>query len=164
MTDTNEYDDNRPTGGATGVTTHDPLSLRGMSDGEVQVMIRDEGEHIERLEGLPDVRGLRAEQLLTSDYFGLASTADPELEVALAHKADLAQRSAEPTIPASPLDKLSGAAMLGDTPQEQLAVEAMDAFLEARDRGTNEKRKATRKDAVAALKAVLEAGPTDAPA
>lgn len=146
------------------VTTHDPLCLRGLGNGEVQVMIRDDDQHIERLEELPDVRGLRAEQLLTSDFFGLASTADPEVELALAQQADRARTEGPPTSIASPLDKLTGAAALGDTPQEQLAAEAMDSYLKSREGGSNDQRKAARREAVSALKAVLEAGPAGDPA
>lgn len=139
------------------VTTHDPLCLRGMGQGEVEVMIRDDAHHIERLEGLPDVRGMRAEQLLTSDYFGLASTADPELELELAQRVEDVQSGVAPAM----LDKIVGTATLGDTAREQLAVEAMDEFLKARERGSNEVRTTSRKKAVAALRAVIEADGAD---
>ncbi|KRA79698.1 AAA family ATPase [Altererythrobacter sp. Root672] len=146
------------------VTTHDPLCLRGMENGEVQVMIRDDEQQIERLEELPDVRGLRAEQLLTSDFFGLASTADPEVELALAQQADRTSAEGPPPSAVSPLDKLTGAASLGDTPQEQLAAEAMDSYLKSREGGNNDQRKEARREAVSALKAILEARPASDPA
>lgn len=66
------------------VTTHDPLCLRGMDDDEVVVLRRTEGAKIRPVEHLPSVRGMTAEQLLTSEYFGLLTTADPRLEVKLA--------------------------------------------------------------------------------
>jgi len=64
-------------------TTHDPLCLRGMGDGEVQVLFRNNENAIENLIDLPNVKSLRTEQLLTSDYFGLASSSDPDFENSL---------------------------------------------------------------------------------
>ena len=71
-------------------TTHDPLCLRGMDDGEVQVLVRDQ-DTIERLIDLPSVTGMRAEQLLTSEFFGLGST-DPETDSRLIRYQNLASR------------------------------------------------------------------------
>ncbi|WP_175650026.1 AAA family ATPase [Pseudomonas sp. Marseille-P9899] len=63
-------------------TTHDPLCLRGMNDGEIVVLRRVKaGSEISSLPArvesqidLPPVSGLRLEQLLTSDLFQLHST------------------------------------------------------------------------------------------
>jgi hypothetical protein len=92
------------------VTTHDPLCLRGMDDGEVVVLQRVVAEadrgglpvFVEQLVELPNVSQLRVEQLLTSDFFQLYSTDAPELESKLANVADLlAKRSqGEPLLPA----------------------------------------------------------------
>ena len=109
-------------------TTHDPLCLRGMRADEVQVFVRDEAHRIEVLSGLPDVRGLRAEQLLTSDYFGLASTADPDVESALEHlalPAGIRSQSRDEDIRA-----LQAFKWLGDTPVEQIVNEALRRFVD----------------------------------
>ncbi|WEJ35650.1 AAA family ATPase [Sinorhizobium prairiense] len=75
------------------VTTHDPLCLRGMHDGEVFVLHRREGDElIEKLENLPTIKGMRAEQILTSEFFGLGST-DPETDAKLALYHHLAARA-----------------------------------------------------------------------
>ena len=59
------------------LTTHDPLCLRGMYAGEVFVLRRSETDNaVETLLELPSVQGMRAEQILTSEFFGLGST-DP---------------------------------------------------------------------------------------
>lgn len=81
------------------VTTHDPLCLRGMNNGEVIVMQRvaqkeintnEKGTHkIEVRSDLPDITKMRVDQLLTSDFFQLSSTDEPEMEQQLAHIADL---------------------------------------------------------------------------
>ncbi len=66
------------------VTTHDPLCLQGMYDGEVFVLHRaPETDHVEPVSDLPSIRGMRAEQILTSEFFGLGST-DPETDARLA--------------------------------------------------------------------------------
>jgi hypothetical protein len=81
------------------VTTHDPLCLRGMYNGEVRVMqrilrdnIRSESgspQRVETLTELPDITKLRVDQLLTSDFFQLASTDEPRLDRLIAQIADL---------------------------------------------------------------------------
>jgi hypothetical protein len=60
-------------------TTHDPLCLRGLLNGEVQVLTRA-GSQVYALADLPPVEDLRVDQLLTSEYFGLQSTLDPSLD------------------------------------------------------------------------------------
>ena len=65
-------------------TTHDPLCLRGLEDGEVIVLQRDEVGQIISIPNLPSIKGMRADQLLTSDFFGLSSTVDPETELDVA--------------------------------------------------------------------------------
>ena len=72
-------------------TTHDPLCLRGMNDGEVFVLQRSEDDAVEQVTELPSIRGMRAEQILTSEFFGLGST-DPETEARLARYNLLAAR------------------------------------------------------------------------
>lgn len=81
------------------VTTHDPLCLRGMRDGEVRVLQRVPGISadtdlpvlVETLTDLPDVTKLTVEQLLTSDLFDLFDTDDAETGRAMAELADALQ-------------------------------------------------------------------------
>ena len=61
-------------------STHDPLCLRGLGDGEVVVVKRDPDGEVVAVTDLPSVAGLRVDQLLTSEHFGLNSTIDPELD------------------------------------------------------------------------------------
>ena len=58
-------------------TTHDPLCLQQTEDGEVVVMRRgpDRGVYAE-VTSVP--KGLRADQLLTGDWFGLGTTVDSD--------------------------------------------------------------------------------------
>ncbi len=137
------------------VTTHDPLCVRGMEAGEVQVVLRDEEQRIALLSDLPDPRALTAEQLLTSDYFGLNSTADLEAELSVARYVDrLIERSAGSTEAGqSLLDSI----FIGDRPEQQLAVEALKKYLESRRGGGPEARTQARHDALDAFFAALEA-------
>ncbi len=64
-------------------TSHDPLCLRGMNNGEVRVLTRTPVSGratsviVEQLPDLPNVTELTVEQLLTSDFFGLFDIDDP---------------------------------------------------------------------------------------
>ncbi|MCL0012289.1 AAA family ATPase [Providencia rettgeri] len=62
------------------ITTHDPLCLRGMFNGEVHVLHRNNNNEIIEEKNLPNFQALRTEQILTSDYFGLLTSNDPEIE------------------------------------------------------------------------------------
>lgn len=79
-------------------TSHDPLCLRGMQDGEIVVLQRRSraagantqyATCIEQLHDLPDSTQLTIEQLLTSDFFNLTSTDQPATEKQLASVADV---------------------------------------------------------------------------
>jgi hypothetical protein len=126
-------------------TTHDPLCLRGMRTGEVQVLVRNEDHRIEALSGLPDVRGLRAEQLLTSEYFGLSSTADPEVEQALNR---IAQPGANGSASEVDLEILKSYRWIGNTPAEQIVNEATRRFVEEASRDPSIDRSQVREAAV----------------
>ncbi len=61
------------------VSSHQPLCLRGIGEGEVMILRRNQEKEIEVLDDLPNPKELRISQILTS-VFGLSSTLDPELE------------------------------------------------------------------------------------
>jgi len=117
------------------VTTHDPLCLRGLRDGEVAVVERllDKARTVVVKRDLPPVGGMRTDQLLTSELFGLRSTIDPELEAEFDEYFALkAVRSPTPIQEqrlAQLTDRLEPLRVLGDTPRERLALEAADRFL-----------------------------------
>ena len=62
------------------VTTHEPLCLRGLYAGETIVLTKNQEREVVVLTDLPDPSELRVDQILTSDFFGLKSTIDPETE------------------------------------------------------------------------------------
>lgn len=141
------------------VTTHDPLCLRGMDDGEVMVLQRDQDGRIQTLENLPSVKGMTAEQLLTSDYFGLASTTDPSMEIDLATLAGDVVRVSEQgnvtALPSAATSDLVAHLSIGDSPTEQLVQEALMKYLERRQATRGNVRPQLRAEAVEAVIAAL---------
>lgn len=131
------------------VTTHDPLCLRGMNDGEVFVLQRNaETKQIEALNDLPSIRGMRAEQILTSEFFGLGST-DPETDARLVRYNRLAVRhdslNESERIEMDQLkEQLNDSLTMGSTFFEQAYAEALKDQIEENtglNDATAEKRK-----------------------
>jgi len=124
-------------------TTHDPLCLRGMEQGEAVVVRRVSrtdsrhrvSEHVELLEALPDLTKLSVEQLLTSDFFGLFSTEDPELERTLDEYADLLTQGQHTRVAAqarnilAPLELALAGLPIGGTAAEQLIEKTILEYL-----------------------------------
>lgn len=114
-------------------STHDPLCLRGLLTGEVAVMSRDGAGRIVALTDLPPVAGLRVDQLLTSEYFGLSSTIDPDLEdlfgeyyrLLALREPTAAQRGRIRELKAE-LDRYR---VLGANRRERMMLEAIDEYL-----------------------------------
>jgi len=61
-------------------TTHSPLCLRGLRHGEVRVLRSSPSGQSWIDANLPSVEGLSADQLLTSEHFGLYSTLDAGMQ------------------------------------------------------------------------------------
>ncbi|KQT42054.1 hypothetical protein ASG43_17415 [Aureimonas sp. Leaf454] len=138
------------------VTTHDPLCLRGMDDGEVVVLQRDDRGRIVTLKDLPSIKGMRADQLLTSDYFGLSSTIDPETELDVARF--VSRLGDLPAERADEANEVIQQLVLGDTALEQVVQEALVRFLAERERPSGALRPDVRAEAVQAIIAALEDG------
>lgn len=140
-------------------TTHDPLCLRGMDDGEVVVLQRDENHEVRQLSDLPSIQGMTAEQLLTSDYFGLASTADPQLELGLLREAnDYVHRSSSGAVDVQLSEKTQAMLQrlsLGDVPSEQIMQDALRRYLAEREAPEGRSRSQLRSEAVEAVVAAL---------
>lgn len=144
------------------VTTHDPLCLRGMKNGEVHVLYRDVLGRICLVEDLPDIETMRAEQILTSDYFGLWTTADMEQETVLMRLAALAGRP-EDDLSASErgdrdalLNRFGGIPVVGSSPDRQILAEAMTRHLRNLDSAPVGDHSVMRKDAIDQIVGVLE--------
>ncbi|RIJ06628.1 ATP-binding protein [Pseudomonas sp. 91RF] len=156
-------------------TTHDPLCLRGMEDGEVIVMHRVASQSgadsewpvmVEQVVRLPEVSQLTIEQLLTSDFFGLASTDQPGTERELAMFADLltARASGQVLTEDQQLawarfeQDISDALPVGTTEVQRLVQEAVMEYLKNRRQISSENlgklRDQARRDIVAILEGI----------
>lgn len=137
-------------------TTHDPLCLRGLRNGEVVVLKRDPEGAIFALSDLPAIEGLFVDQLLTSEYFGLGSTLDPEIEDAFAEYYDLLSvRSPDARQRARIAElqlELEERGQLGATERERLVLQAADRALALRAvERTPERRSELAQDAEVAI-------------
>jgi uncharacterized protein (TIGR02646 family) len=113
-------------------TTHEPLCLRGLRDGEIAVMARD-GDSVAVLTELPSPERLRIDQLLTSPFFGLHTTIDPEIDRQFQEYYDLlATPDLAPELEVRRdwlRDQLSRFGVLGYTRRDQLMYEVVDRYL-----------------------------------
>jgi len=116
------------------VTSHEPLSLRGLNQQEVAVMLRSKRGHVTTItEDLPNPKALRVDQLLTSEFFGLSCTLSPELEMDFNEYYLLLakpRRSPRQETRKGELEtKLNALRLMGDTPRERMMYEVIDQFL-----------------------------------
>ena len=119
-------------------STHDPLCLRGLSDGEVVLLRRTPEGAVHRVADLPSIEGVRVDQLLTSEFFGLNSTIDPELDRQFTRYYQLKGKWKPTAGDRTELEELSsaleGRQVLGRTRRERLLLEAADDYLAAETR------------------------------
>ncbi|MEO1082721.1 MAG: AAA family ATPase, partial [Acidobacteriota bacterium] len=140
------------------VTTHDPLCLRGLRAGEVIVMRRDLDRRVVAWADLPPTEGLRVDQLLTSEHFGLQTTLGADVErdfeqyYALLADDDLDEK--EKTRLAALEKRFGERRLLGETRRERLMLSAIDRFLAKEASMSSD---AERLEAESALELELEA-------
>ena len=60
------------------VTTHDPLCVQGLAPGELHVMTRNSRSQAVKVTQVDIPPGLRSDEVLTGDWFGMGSTRDPD--------------------------------------------------------------------------------------
>lgn len=153
------------------VTTHDPLCLRGMRDGEVVVLSKvarklGSGQipvMVDSLTQLPKVSALTIEQLLTSDLFSLFSTDDPETEASLARLSDYlakTDRSAPDQTIRAAMDAIRrqvvDALPVGMSEAARLVQEAVADYLVKRRNLAGKQRQDLRDETKRRILAVLE--------
>jgi len=116
------------------VTTHEPLCLRGLSHGEVMVLVKDQKNTVRGLDGslLPDHNLMRIEQLLTSDLFGLLNIVDDEAQKTYEEYYKLLSKKEEDKTQQDIVklgqltSMLAEKEMLGNTPREQILYKVID--------------------------------------
>ncbi|ULO04733.1 TIGR02646 family protein [Paenibacillus sp. 19GGS1-52] len=126
-------------------TAHDPLCLRGLNKQEIIVLNRIGNGVRVHSDNLPNPEGLRADQLLTSEFFGLSSTLDPETESIFTEYYSLLakrERGSEDTKRIEEFKEiLKQWGYMGNNHREQLMYRAIDLFLaEERILSTSELR------------------------
>ena len=114
------------------VTTHDPLCLKGIEKDETYVLRQHNGK-LQVLTDLPNPSELRADQLLTSEFFGLYSTIDPDIEKEFKEYYELLYDKDKTAADKNRLDKLKKELReknhLGDSLREELLYVAIDTIL-----------------------------------
>jgi len=114
-------------------TSHDPLCLRGLNKKEIVVLNRIGSTVRVHSDNLPNPEGLRADQLLTSEFFGLNSTLDPETESIFTEYYSLLakrERGSEDTKRIEEFKEiLKQWRYMGNNRREQLMYDAIDMFL-----------------------------------
>ncbi len=115
------------------VTTHEPLCLRGLEQGQVVLMKRSTDGNVQTVTDLPSPNDFRVDQLLTSEFFGLHSAMDPDTEKAFNEYYQLLALEAPNATQQERLEELKGELAdrqhLGATPREELMYEVIDKLL-----------------------------------
>lgn len=113
-------------------TTHEPLCLRGLGDDEIAVLRRGPRGGVRMITDLPPISGMRIDQILTSEHFGLHSTLDPGLQGLFDEYQALLRRGASKSHPER-LTELQGRIdsiqQIGDTVRERMMLGAIDRYL-----------------------------------
>ena len=126
-------------------TTHDPLCLRGLRQGEVIVLERQRTAGVVAITDLPPVEGLRADQLLTSEHFGLSSTLDDETEAMFDEYYELQAERRPTELEVARLAELEGLLaerdLMGRDLRERAMLLAIDRYIaEIRDTADQKRR------------------------
>jgi hypothetical protein len=113
-------------------STHNPLALRGLRNGEVALLRRDAAGVVIADQNLPPLEGMQVDQLLTSRVFGLESTVDPETEALLNEYYHLRSLPPDPTRLAR-LEEIRGSVAdreaLGRSETERLMLQVTNEFV-----------------------------------
>lgn len=111
-------------------STHDPLCLHGLGNGEVAVLQRLRNRRVFAVEDLPNVEGLRVDQLLTSEHFGLDTTVDPQTEEDMRRYRALSEKAERTADEGAELEglvaKLTQLRLLGATRRERQLLRLLD--------------------------------------
>ncbi|MGX5469125.1 AAA family ATPase [Bacillus toyonensis] len=114
-------------------TSHDPLCLRGLEKGEIMVLERGKNGVYVRSNELPSPEGLRTDQLLTSEFFGLSSTMDADTEELFIEYYSLLAKRKRSDLESNRIKELQQQLRklnyMGTDKRERLMYEAIDKYL-----------------------------------
>ncbi|RMO85545.1 AAA ATPase [Pseudomonas syringae pv. philadelphi] len=143
-------------------STHDPLCLRGMRDGEVKALYRSVDGDISIVQDLPPISTLSLEQILTSEYFGLASTEDDD-QLSAANilskyvsRSDDSMTDEEKAERDNALLDYSGTSTIGNSVDRQVMAEALGRHVKKYEKQNFFDKTVTRRDSVRLIMEVLE--------
>lgn len=158
------------------MSSHDPLCIRGMKNGEVVVFNRfstdgvgSTRESVETIKKFPDFDLMTVEQLLTSDLFQLYSPNDRKTEKEFSRIIELLRKEKENALSGDDLDtlatfrdKINKNLPVGLSEAERVVQEAVARYLTNRRQNTSAKRKVAREAAITEIMQEFEkiAGPT----
>ncbi len=111
-------------------TAHSPLVVQAASDANI-VLLQREGDHVVINNDVNTIEGWRADQILTSDLFGLDSARPPQLDAALQERERLLAKSRLTKTNKKRIEELErqiGSMPTGETPQD---IKAMDIIRRA---------------------------------
>ncbi|WP_422104863.1 AAA family ATPase [Winogradskyella sp.] len=121
------------------VTSHEPLCLRGIQDGEA-IVVEYEDSDVTIIDDLPDPSKFRIDQILTSPFFGLYSVVDPEESETFYKYYELLRKQEDANLSSEDKEKLGAELkslsekvkqynLMGNTLREELAYYAVDQLL-----------------------------------
>ncbi|MDB6025172.1 MAG: hypothetical protein JWM68_1395 [Verrucomicrobiales bacterium] len=142
-------------------STHEPLCLRGLGKGEVAVMRVEKGI-AELVDNLRSPAGLRVDQLLTSEFFGLNTTIDPQVEAQFTQYYDLLERKASLTATETGTletlkKELADKSVLGSSRRDRLILDILDQFIVSSRAAQKTNFPKPTKDVVTQIEAILKA-------
>ena len=114
------------------VTTHDPLCLQGLNQGEIIVLKKSSTGEIIGVNDLPPSQGLEVDQILTSEFFGLHNTISIEIDSLFEEYYSLISKTrslAENDRLVKVEKALNKHELLGNTKRERLLFQAIDKLL-----------------------------------
>ncbi len=120
------------------LTTHDPLTLRGMNSDEIRILDKSgSGSDVRTVDDVP-LSGLTIDQMLTSELFGMKSTDDPERAAQLDEYYRLLSKGsldAQDLLMLESLEsRLGRPSPIGISRRERLLVAVIEAFLQKTER------------------------------
>ncbi|EJQ32368.1 TIGR02646 family protein [Bacillus toyonensis] len=116
-------------------TSHDPLCLRGLKNHEVAVLRRAGNNKIKVKRHLPNADKFEIDQILTSEYFGLHSTASPEYDKLMKRYYELLSipNSKRTDDIEKEIEKVKNVLgefeLLGQTPRDQIVYRLLDEYI-----------------------------------
>ena len=114
------------------ISTHHPLCLRGAEKDEI-LLLKDIQKEVVAIRELPNPASMRVDQILSSEFFGLSSLIDPEIEAQFNRYYELLAKREVTSLEKEEIDSLKdqlrNKQQLGATLREELMYSVIDKLL-----------------------------------